>query len=191
MSAVQFLRPEEALTVALPPHPLSEAELDELCTQYGLVKPSRRERLINATPRVSQYFWVDFPHDAYSPEFVGEHPGVVVRAARHLTDTCIIVPVTSTPQAEAKHIHRLQKNPNPNYPDRPVWAVCNHLYTIHTARLRPIKLRHRPQYVRVAAADMEAIYCCIRHALPNVFPASTTVISEVTERTTTIVEVRD
>jgi uncharacterized protein YifN (PemK superfamily) len=176
-----------------PAAPLSGAELDELCARHGLIRPSRRRRLINSTPRVAQYFWVDFPHDAYAPEFVNEHPGIVVRAAQTLDDTCIIVPVTSSPQIEAKHIHRLKKNPNPNYPDRPVWAVCNHFYTIHTARLRTVKdSHHRPIFPRVAHDDMEAIYGCIRHAFPNVFPAATaTVVSQVTSTTTVIVDVHE
>lgn len=175
--------------MASSPPSLSEADLEEICTRYGLVRTSRRTRLINSTPRVSQYFWVDFPHDAYAPEFVGEHPGIVIRAARRLSDTCVIVPVTSKLQAEAKHIHRLQKNPNPQYPDLAVWAVCDHLYTIHTARLRPVRDRYRPLYPRVASADMEAIYACIRHTFPNVFtPPPLKTISKTTETTTTLVE---
>src|SRR3546814_9470875 len=39
-------------------------------------------------------YWVDFPHDAYVPEFVNEHPGIIIRAANSLSDTCIILPVT-------------------------------------------------------------------------------------------------
>jgi hypothetical protein len=38
----------------------------------GWVKISRRERKILSRPRARQYYWVDFPHDAYAPEFVGE-----------------------------------------------------------------------------------------------------------------------
>ena len=34
------------------------------------------------------------PHDHYPPEFVREHQGIVVRAARQLRDTCIVVPST-------------------------------------------------------------------------------------------------
>jgi uncharacterized protein YifN (PemK superfamily) len=167
--------------------------VDELCARHGLIKPSRRNRLIQSTPRVAQYFWVDFPHDAYQPEFVGEHPGIVIRAARTLQDTCIIVPVTSTPQRQAKHTHKLHNNPNPQYRDREVWAVCDHLYTIHTARLRPVKAdRLHAIYPRVSAEDMSAIYACIRDALPNVFPVpeAIAVISEV-ESTKILVNVND
>lgn len=163
-------RPQEAPLAISPTRP--DTDLDALCARHGLIKPSRRELRINSAPRVGQYFWVDFPHDAYAPEFVGEHPGIVVRAARHLKDTCVIVPVTSSPQDEAKHIHSLKKNPNPNpiYRDREVWAVCSHLYTIHNARLRPVTDTYRrPVFPRVDKDDMAGIYACVRHAFPNIF----------------------
>lgn len=68
----------------------------------GWVRPSRRTPIIGSAPRLWQYYWVDFPHDAYTPEFVNEHPGIVVKAARRLADTCIIVPITSTPPSRRK-----------------------------------------------------------------------------------------
>lgn len=83
---------------------------DDEIRAAGWVRISRRDRLITSTPRVGQYFWIDFPHDAYPPEFVGEHPGIVVRAARQIHDTCIVVPLTSTPQVEAKHTHQLTQS---------------------------------------------------------------------------------
>ena len=161
--------------------------LDEICTKHGLLKPSRRDRIITSTPRVGQCYWVDFAHDAYPPEFIGEHPGIVIRAAQSFADTCIIVPVTSTPQEVKRHVHKLSKNPNRKYSDTPVWAVCNHLYTIHLARLRPIFDHYGASApARATKEDMEAIYACIRHALPNVFAATTTIVSQTT--TVAIVE---
>lgn len=168
---------------------MTELSLDEFCEKHGLLKPSRRVRLIKSAPRVGQYYWVDFPHDAYAPEFVGEHPGIVVRAARSLDDTCIIVPVTSTPQGQKPHIHQLGRNPNRRYPDTTVWAVCNHLYTIHTARLRMTFDRpgsYAPS--KVDPEDMEAIFACIRGALPRVFGATTTVVSQTTTTTIATIE---
>lgn len=138
----------------------------------GWIRVSRRERLITSTPRVGQYFWVDFPHDAYAPEFVDEHPGIVVRAARRLHDTCIIVPITSTPQEDAIHKHKLAKNPNPKGEKDGVvvWAVCDHLYTVNLNRLRPIKDRYgRAIYPRADAQDLKAIFAAIRGALQHVF----------------------
>ncbi|HEY8288374.1 MAG TPA: type II toxin-antitoxin system PemK/MazF family toxin [Acetobacteraceae bacterium] len=145
---------------------------DDAIIAAGWVRRSRRDRLIISRPRVGQYFWVDFPHDAYAPEFVGEHPGIVVRAARDLHDTCIIVPLTSRPQGGARHAHRLARNPNPRGHGEGItaWAVCDHLYTVHLARLRPIHDRYgRPAYPTADHADLLAIFSAIRGALHRVF----------------------
>lgn len=143
--------------------------LEAQCEAIGWVRPSRRACSFSATPRIGQYFWVDFPHDAYAPEFVGEHPGIVVRAARRLTDTCIIVPVSSTPQDDAKHVHRLAKNPNPKSPNTEAWAVCDHLYTVHRARLRPCTAKYgNPVFPRVDPADLDAIFTAIAAAMPKI-----------------------
>lgn len=143
---------------------------DEELADYGYIRTSNRVRSINSTPRVGQCFWVDFPHDAYAPEFVREHPGVVVRAAQKLDhDTCIIVPLTTSEQKAAPHNHRLSRNPNPK-DNRPVWAVCDHLYTVNLGRLRAIKNKTgQPTYPKVLQADLEAIFAAIRVALHHVY----------------------
>lgn len=138
----------------------------------GWVRTSRRERLIQSTPRVGRYFWIDFPHDAYPPEFVGEHPGIVIRAARRLHDTCIVVPLTSRPQPGVPHAYGLKRNPNPKGEADGViaCAICDHLYTIHIARLRPLRDRtNRPFYPRADVHDMQGIFTAIRGALPAMF----------------------
>lgn len=158
---------DERLTLSGRPLPTD----DEL-KAAGWVRASRRVRLIGSTPRVGQWFWIDFPHDAYEPEFVGEHPGVVVRAARTMHDTCVVVPLTSRPQEDAKHKHRLAKNPNPRVKEaeREVWAVCDHLYTVHIARLRPAKDRYGgPVYPKVTPEDLQGIFAAVRSALHRVF----------------------
>jgi uncharacterized protein YifN (PemK superfamily) len=151
--------------------PYLPGELEGECTAIGWLRPSRRKPLINSTPRRGQYFWIDFPHDAYPPEFDYEHPGIVVRPARHLTDTCIIVPVTSSPpRPDAPHIHKLGANPNPSDPHKDVWAVCDHLYTVHAARLRPCRDRYeRNIYPRVGTADLTSIYLKIKG---SIFPVN-------------------
>jgi uncharacterized protein YifN (PemK superfamily) len=145
---------------------------DAVLEAAGWVRRSRRDRLIQSTPRIGQCFWVDFPHDAYAPEFVDEHPCVVVRAARRLHDTCIIVPLTSRPQAAEKHVHKLSKNPNPVGHSQEIvaFAICDHLYTVNLARLRPIKDKTgRPIYPKVEDGDLAAIFGAIRAVLPHIF----------------------
>lgn len=47
---------------------------DEELLNAGWVRTSRRDRLILSVPCVGEVYWVDFPRDAYAPEFEGEHP---------------------------------------------------------------------------------------------------------------------
>ena len=68
----------------------------------GWVKRHDCSPKIGSTARVGQYFWVDFPRDAFAPEFVGEHPALVVRAARKLHDTCIR-PVAKVHGSDSSH----------------------------------------------------------------------------------------
>ncbi|KQM54175.1 hypothetical protein ASE69_19035 [Sphingomonas sp. Leaf208] len=134
----------------------------------GYIPISRRERRIQSRPRVGQMYWVDFPHDAYVPEFVNEHPGIVIRASNSLSDTCIILPVTSAQQKAGTHFHQLSKNPNPrgHAEGRIAYVVCDHLYTVHVNRLRPLlSLRYVPVYPKVEPHDMTAIFAIVEKVL--------------------------
>ncbi len=149
---------------------------DESLHRAGWVRISRRSRRILSRPRVGQAYWVDFPHDAYEPEFVDEHPGVVVRAARSLYDTCIVVPLTTRPQGEERHVHRLTVNPNPLSSAKGVvsFAICDHLYTVNICRLRPIlNKRGQPIYPRVPADDLQAIFVRIGSVMPQIVNTAT------------------
>jgi len=152
---------------------------DEELAAAGWVKISRRERRILSAPRVREYYWVDFPHDAYAPEFVGEHPGIVIRAGKLLHATCIIVPVTSKAQAEARYVHKLARNPNPagHRDGVEAFVICDHLYTVNTCRLRPVfSLKGGHLYPKVEPADFEAICRLVQLAL---FPPGPKVPPEV------------
>lgn len=134
----------------------------------GYIPISRRERRIQSRPRVGQMYWVDFPHDAYVPEFVNEHPGIVIRAANSLHDTCIILPVTSAQQKAGTHFHQLSKNPNPkgHAEGRTAYVVCDHLYTVHVNRLRAVlSLKGHPVFPKVEAHDMAAIFGIVEKVL--------------------------
>lgn len=156
----------------------SEAELtpvevpfptDEEITKAGWVKSSKRERIVTSVPRVGQAYWVDFPRDAYVPEFVGEHPGIVVRAARKLHDTCVVIPMSTRDQGSVKHTHKLKTNPNPKSREKGIvsYAVCDHLYTINIARLRPFSFKGRNVYARIEVDDLKEIYRHLREAIPH------------------------
>lgn len=143
----------------------------------GYIPISRRERRIQSRPRVGQMYWVDFPHDAYVPEFVNEHPGIVIRAANSLHDTCIILPVTSAQQKAGTHFHQLSKNPNPkgHAEGRTAYVVCDHLYTVHVNRLRAVlSLKGYPIFPKVEPHDMVAIFGIVEKVLALASAASHT-----------------
>lgn len=144
---------------------------EELATA-GWIKISRRNRLILSRPRFGQVYWVDFPHDAYAPEFVGEHPGVVIRGASSLQEPCTIVPLTSRDQGKRPHTFRLKINPNPRQ-NTPVWAVCDHLYTVSIERLRPFLDRYKNQsFPKVGDADCQEIARRVQGALKSLHTAA-------------------
>lgn len=170
-------------TVAGHPFP-THAEI----VKAGYLPSSRRERRISSTPRVGQMYWVDFPHDAYAPEFVKEHPGIVIRAARSLHSTCIILPVTSAAQTAGTHFHQLSSNPNPRGQAQGITAfvVCDHIYTVHINRLRPLlSARGQPVFPKVAKQDMDAIFTILRSVLNAAFttPQASTAAPAVTSAT--------
>lgn len=130
---------------------------DEELAKAGWFRLSRRERRINSAPRRGQFFWVDFPHDAYEPEFIGEHPGVVLRGGNLLHGTCIVVPVTSREPAIRRYVHKFGTNPNPQGEKSGIeaFAICDHLYTVNVCRLRPVlDLKGQPVFGKVSPEDL-------------------------------------
>ncbi|WP_298922400.1 type II toxin-antitoxin system PemK/MazF family toxin [uncultured Roseobacter sp.] len=140
----------------------------------GYVPLSRRTGRLTSRPRVSQMYWVDFHHDAYSPEFEREHPGIIIRAAQKLHhDTCIVLPVTSAAQKAGTHFHTLSWNPNTDGRKKGITAhvVCDHLYTVNTNRLRPLIWQGKPYFPRAYPEDMTAIFGILEKVLNASFTA--------------------
>jgi uncharacterized protein YifN (PemK superfamily) len=139
--------------------------------QAGYVPLSRRTGRLRSNPRVGQMFWVDFPHDAYAPEFEKEHPGIIIRGPYKLQhSTCIVIPVSSRLQKAGSYIHQLSGNPNPKKRELTVYAVCDHIYTINTNRLRPM-INHsgKPVFPYVDKKDMQNIFKIMESVLNRSF----------------------
>jgi uncharacterized protein YifN (PemK superfamily) len=153
----------------------SMTNFEDRAEQEGWIRRTRKQHNLHGTPRVGQVFWVVFPADAYAPEFEGEHPGVVVRAAQSMSDTCIVVPLTHRPAVTNIHAHKLVKNPNPDDSDDG-WAICNHLYTVSLGRLRRFQRRGHFQDIYLSTPDQQAIFTCVQRALHVVFAAEAPVM---------------
>ncbi len=122
---------------------------------------------IKSTPRVGQAYWIAMVEDATKPEFDGYRPGVIIRACNTLneaTETVSFVPLTSTtPQKMKPYIHEMSCNPNP-VDNRPIWAICNHIYTVRLSRLElyyDSKGDHSAP--KIETADLDAIFVAIRN----------------------------
>lgn len=160
-----WVRPEEALKFS------NRAAIEAA----GWIRQGRREHTLRSTPRVGQVFWVDFPHDAYAPEFVGEHPGVIVRAANSMRDPVILVPLTHSIDVHNPHAYRLQKNPD-RTDTRDAYAICSHLYTLALGRLRRFEQKGFQRDVFLSPDDQTEIFTRIQRVLARVFAAPTPVI---------------
>lgn len=127
---------------------------------------------LSSTPRVRQVYWVEFPNDNIPPEFKGEHPGLVVRAAKHLKDACVVLPITSANQIIGTHFHQLRKNPNPKGErDKLIsYVVCDHMYTVHLIRMRPLlTIKGEPTFPKVNQDDFDEICEKVKKAFHHLF----------------------
>ena len=139
-------------------------------------KPPRPPLVLKSAPRFGQVYWVDFSISNVLPEFDDVHPGVVVRSGQKLDQPHLILPMTTVDQTGNVYAHRMTRNPNPKAPDRVSWVVCNHLYTVASERLRPMRNRFdNPVFPTVSAADMREIGKLVRRALHRILEASLSV----------------
>jgi len=130
---------------------------------------SKRQRTLESTPRFGQVFWVDFPQDFISPEFGPPHPGIVIRASRFMDQPCMVVPMTTVDQGNAKYAYELPKNPNPKRDKGRVWVVCDHVYTVAIERLRPMADRYAWNTIpKISDGDMYEICRRVDEALKRV-----------------------
>jgi uncharacterized protein YifN (PemK superfamily) len=94
------------------------------------------------------------------PEMQKERRAVVVSSrSAHMQGRCLVVPVSkSLPKSADAPYHEFAPGSYPFFhPTEPVWAVCDHVYTVSLTRLWMINLRHRPQLPAVSGDDLRAI----------------------------------
>lgn len=143
-------------------------EFEKQALAKGWIQRTNRQHSLRSTPRVGQVFWVDFPADAYAPEFEKEHPGIVIRAPQSMSDTCIVVPMTHRSAENNPHAHKLIRNPNSN-DSEDAWAICDHLYTVSLGRLRRFEYRGFPKDLWIGDQDKQEIFTKIQRVLHVVF----------------------
>ncbi|MFO1141542.1 MAG: type II toxin-antitoxin system PemK/MazF family toxin [Amaricoccus sp.] len=99
--------------------------------------PRRLLPRIKAAPRIRQLYWCDFGCDVILPEMHKERPVVIISFKNTLHGHCLVLPTSTDPQEgeSAQWAHKLSLKPDGA---RDSWVVCNHLYTVSTARLAPL-----------------------------------------------------
>lgn len=151
---------------------MSNFSEDKKIIPSNVIRNNKTLRRLRSTPRVRQVYWVDFPNENLPPEFRGEHPGLVVRAADSLDGTCVVLPITSTPQIIGTHFYQFNKNPNPREEENKLisYVVCDHMYTVHVYRMRPLlTVKRTPTFPRVDQEEFNKICEKVKKAFHGLF----------------------
>ena len=101
-------------------------------------KPRRIKPRIKAVPSIRQIYWCDFELAPILPEMGKTRPAVIVSFKHTLNGHCLVLPISTDPQESASNSwgHELSIELEVG---RKSYVVCNHLYTVSTARLQPIQ----------------------------------------------------
>jgi len=139
---------------------------------YKAPKPPLR---LKSAPRFGEVYWCDFSISNVLPEFDAEHPAVIIRSGGKLVHPHLVVPLTSRDHTGDVYAHALLHNPVPSKSPRASWAVCNHIYTVASERLRPITDPanfNNPIYPKLSTDDLTAISLLVRKALLRILTVS-------------------
>ena len=112
---------------------------------------------IQHTPSQGRVVMCDFRF-LRKPEMQKERRAIVVSKHR-ATGRCVIVPVSKNPSNAGHPLHyKFQPGAYPFFHQAdPVWAVCDHLYTVSLDRLWQVNVNRRPTMPALNGPDLEAI----------------------------------
>jgi len=119
---------------------------------------------LNFQPKPRSVVYCDF--DGYvEPEIVKRRPVVVISAHKRNSKLVAVVPLSTTkPDPIETHHYQLLQNPLPHLPAAEVWAKCDMVAVVSTARLDLIRTGRRladgrREYVtgKIGAEQFEAI----------------------------------
>jgi uncharacterized protein YifN (PemK superfamily) len=94
------------------------------------------------------------------PEMQKERRAIVI-SPRPATDTgrCVVVPISKTaPRDSGPHFYRFEPASYPFFhSSEPVWAVCDHVYTVALTRLWKVNVNRRPELPSINPVDLDKI----------------------------------
>ncbi len=117
---------------------------------------------IKAAPKLRQIYWCEFGDENVLPEMRKTRPVIIISYKNTLHGHSLVVPTSTDPQEgkSAEWAHKLSFSPKGG---RDTWVVCNHLYTVSTARLSLF-----PEIPLVPATEFDTILSNIFKWLPTI-----------------------
>lgn len=113
--------------------------MKEALAQQPVPEPAAKPKShLTRDTRVGEVYWCDFSPLNWTPEFDYQHLVVVVRGGKISGDINVVLPLTKKEQSGNPHGYQLKHNPNPGSADES-WAVCNHIYSVASERLQPLR----------------------------------------------------
>ncbi|MBI5940043.1 MAG: type II toxin-antitoxin system PemK/MazF family toxin [Caulobacterales bacterium] len=116
--------------------PAMKQAADKAVPSISAIRAKPRSRLEQNT-RVGHVYWCSFSEHNWPPEFDAPHLVVVIRGGQQHDGSHVVVPLTKRAQT-GEFSYRLKGNPNPRSAPE-TWAVCDHIYTVASARLAPLR----------------------------------------------------
>jgi uncharacterized protein YifN (PemK superfamily) len=112
---------------------------------------------IKFVPGAGRVIMCDFTH-LVRPEMVKERRAIVV--AKASSDRCaVVVPISKNENNEGNpKYHKFKAGSYPFFhKDDPVWAICDHVYTVSLTRTWQVQALQRPTLPTISVVDFSAI----------------------------------
>lgn len=122
-----------------------------------------RDREVRApvqhVPGQGRVVMCDFRHLA-RPEMQKERRAIVIsKRSASIHHRCVVIPVSKAALNAGHPLHH--EFPPGKYPffhqEDPVWAVCDHIYTVSLARIWQVNVNRRPTLPSLLPEDLEAV----------------------------------
>lgn len=141
------------------PAPIADALLDAIAP--CVVTPIGREirTPIRYVPPPGKVVMCDFSF-LRKPEMQKERRAIVLSTpSASGVGRCIVVPVSMTPSAHPNpHHYRFEPGAYPFFhSSAPVWATCDHIYTVSLERMWRVNVQRRPCLPSVSQSDLDGV----------------------------------
>lgn len=146
-----------------------QAEVFLAAVAPSVVTPRKAEirKPVTHEPSPGRVVMCDFTF-LTKPEMQKERRAIVVSSRAEVNrGRCSVVPVSMSPSRDPNpHYHEFRPGSYPFFHSlNPVWAVCDHVYTVSLGRLWWINVNHRPALTHLTAADLQAVRTLLGTAL--------------------------